>query len=106
MEILLKLIEYNIMEYFIKKIINKKEILKSKYPIQQIALFGSSIRDDFEIGRSDIDIMVDFTEEDAMQYIALAEELEEILGQKVDLVSKRALKPRQLEYLEKEFVYV
>jgi predicted nucleotidyltransferase len=94
------------MSNYIDNLKNKFDIIKLKYHVNNLALFGSVTREDFDPVRSDIDIMVDFTGEDVLEFIALAEELEKITGRKVDLVSKRSLKPRQLEYLEKEFVYV
>lgn len=80
--------------------------LRSQYPIGDIALFGSVTRADFDAERSDIDILVDVTGEMGYDFIELAEELERILGKKVDLVTKQALKPRHWEYLKQRLVYV
>ena len=65
-----------------------------KYHVRELSLFGSVLRDDFHAG-SDIDILVEF-EPGApiglIEYIGLQEELSDLLGRTVDLVSKRGLK--------------
>ena len=80
--------------------------LKSKYPIGSMAVFGSVLRDDFDASQSDIDIMVDYTGDSAELFLKLIEELEQLTKRKVDLVIKRSLKPRHLNYLKNQFVYV
>ncbi len=80
--------------------------LKEKYPIASLALFGSATRDDFNAMESDIDILVDFTSSDVLTFLALADELEVLLGKKVDLITKRSLKERQWNYLKDKLVYV
>lgn len=80
--------------------------LKEKYPIGSMALFGSAARDDFNPQHSDIDILVDYTSSDVLLFLSLADELEQLLGRKVDLVTKRSLKERQWNYLKDKLVYV
>ena len=80
--------------------------LKEKYPIASLALFGSVTRDDFDPKKSDIDILVDYTSSDVVLFLSLADELENLLGNKVDLVTKRSLKERQWNYLKDKLVYV
>jgi len=80
--------------------------LKEKYPIKSIALFGSATRDDFDPHKSDIDILVDYTSTDVSLFLSLADELEKLLGAKVDLITKRSLKERQWNYLKDKLVYV
>jgi len=80
--------------------------LKQKYPIARLALFGSVTRDDFDPVKSDIDILVSFDGSIGIGFIDLANELEQLLGREVDLVSMEALKPRQWEYLKNKMVYV
>ncbi len=92
---------------FILKIL-KKEIpkLKKKYPIVQLAVFGSAVRDDFDTKKSDIDIMVLLSKPDVIAFIELANELEKLLNFKVDLVSKNGIKPRYMESIKEDLVYV
>ncbi|MBK6482372.1 MAG: nucleotidyltransferase family protein [Chitinophagaceae bacterium] len=80
--------------------------LKQKYPIAQLALFGSITRNDFDPEKSDVDILVEFNGDIGIEFIDLADELEEILGRKVDLITKKGLKPRHWEYLKTRLYYV
>lgn len=63
-------------------------LLQKKYPIAKMALFGSVVRDDFDATNSDIDIMVELNGSIGWEFIDLSNELEKLLGKKVDLVSR------------------
>lgn len=84
---------------------NIKPALFSSYPIKVLGLFGSVVRDDFG-KNSDIDILVDFYEPVGIEFIDLADELERVLQRKVDLVSKKGIKKKYLERIEKDLIYV
>jgi len=47
--------------------------LQKRYPIARMALFGSVTRNDFDLEKSDIDIMVEFNGEVGWEFIELAE---------------------------------
>lgn len=94
------------MENFIELLKVNYPKLKSKYPIDSMALFGSVLREDFDELNSDIDIMVDFTGDNFELFLKLADELEFLTQKRVDLVTLRSLKPRHYEYLKNEFIYV
>lgn len=79
--------------------------LKNKYPVKSMAVFGSSVREDFK-ENSDVDIIVDFQSDDFILFNSLAEELEIILGKKIDLITLRSLKPRHFLYIKDKMVYV
>lgn len=68
-------------------------------------MFGSIVRDDFT-DQSDIDIVVTFSKLIGIDFIDLADELEEKLNRKVDLVSRNGIKPRYFEVIEPEIIYV
>src|SRR5665213_1697790 len=70
-----------------------KPSLLLKYNICELGLFGSIVRNDFS-PESDIDILVDFTRPIGIEFIDLAEELEASLNRKVDLVSRKGIKPQ------------
>lgn len=90
----------------IKKLLNKyKEELKTKYHIKSIGLFGSVVRGD-ATEFSDIDILVEFEKPIGLDFVILGDELEEILGVRVDLVTLNSIKPRMLEYIRQDLVYV
>jgi len=82
-----------------------RSLLFEKYPVKEMALFGSYSRGDFN-EESDVDILVEFSEPDAMKFIMLANELEDLLGKKVDLVSKKGIKPNYFCFLQNDLQYV
>jgi predicted nucleotidyltransferase len=82
----------------------KPELLK-KYPIASIGLFGSIVRDDFT-ENSDVDIIVEFNDKIGIEFITLADELEEKLNYKVDLVSRGGIKPKYFSVIEPQIIYV
>ena len=70
-----------------------KPELQARYYVKNIGLFGSVLRG--EQNSSDVDILVEFSQPIGFfKFLELEEYLETVLGAKVDLVSKKALKPR------------
>ena len=93
----------------IKKIlVEHKEELRGKYCIIEIGIFGSYIRDEQHI-TSDMDILIEF-EEDAkislLEFVRIENYLCDLLGVKVDLVEKSALKPSIGKHILKEVSYL
>lgn len=67
--------------------------LEKRYHVKTIGLFGSALRGE-QNSESDIDVLVEFhTPVGFFKFLELEEFLSERLGGKVDLVSKKALKP-------------
>ena len=66
--------------------------------VARMFVFGSALRDDFEPGRSDVDVLVEFEPLDPFAltdaYFDLLDELRAILGTPVDLVMSDAVKNR------------
>ncbi len=91
----------------IKKILNEnKPIIKKKFKVKEIGIFGSYARGENK-HKSDIDVLVEFDEPVGFfAFLDLEEYLENILGIKVDLVSKKALKPRIGKYILEELIQV
>ncbi len=83
-----------------------KPELTRRFYVNSIGLFGSIVRDDFSPSKSDIDIIVDFTKPVGIEFIALADYLEDKFHRKVDLVSKKGIKPDYYSVIEKEILYV
>lgn len=78
--------------------------LEDEYFVREIALFGSYVAGD-QSAESDLDILVDFSRPIGLfRFIELEELLTETLDIKVDLVSKKALKPRIGRNILKEMV--
>ena len=82
----------------------KSEYLTS-YPIKSMAIFGSYARNEQEVG-SDIDILVEFSDNIGIRFIDLADDIEKYLGIRVDLVSRKGIKPRYFESIKSDLVYV
>ena len=64
-----------------------------RWQISEFALFGSVLRGDFDPD-SDLDILVTFApgaEWSLLDHVRMEEELADILGRKVDLLSRRAV---------------
>ena len=65
----------------------------NRWKIRELALFGSVLRNDFR-SDSDIDMLVSFSSNadwSLFDHVRMQQELENILGRKVDLVSKQAI---------------
>src|SRR6266446_2024840 len=83
-----------------------KPSLETKYGVKDMAIFGSYSRNEAVVGKSDVDILVDFSEPIGLQFVALADELEEILQLKVDLVSRGGIKARYFTVIEPDLIYL
>jgi hypothetical protein len=87
--------------------------LQEKYGIRRIALYGSFARN-AQTGKSDVDLLVELSRPLGFEFVELAEDLEQILGKKVDLAtfethrrSKQDPRRRHIaENIEKDLVYV
>lgn len=66
------------------------------YGVVRMDVFGSVLRDDYDPGRSDVDLLVEFEARDpyaiAEAYFDMLDELRELLGGPVDLVMAGAIK--------------
>lgn len=87
------------------KLSQLKVLLKERYPIASMALFGSYARNE-QTPTSDVDIMVEFDGKIGVKFIDLANELEKALGIKVDLVSKKGIKEQYLNTILSDLIYV
>ena len=66
----------------------------TKYQVKRASVFGSVARNQAH-AFSDIDLLIELgTNMGLLKFIGLKQELEDILGKKVDLVEYQALKPR------------
>ena len=81
------------------KLNEKMSLLEKRYHIKKMGLFGSVARGE-QKGESDIDILVEFSAPIGFfDFIRLENFLSETLGGKVDLVSKKAIKPILEKYI-------
>jgi len=83
-----------------------REELRKRFGVKSLAIFGSVARG--EAGpESDVDILVEFEGRATFdRYMGLKFFLEDLLGRRVDLVTRKALKPRLRPYVEQEAIYV
>ena len=80
--------------------------LRRRFKVKDIGVFGSYVRGE-QRKKSDVDVLVEFEEPVGFfEFIALEDYLSDLLGVKVDLVSKKALKPRIGERILKEVISV
>ncbi|MFH0919561.1 MAG: nucleotidyltransferase family protein [Fibrobacterota bacterium] len=84
---------------------SQKVYLAQRYKVARMAVFGSYSRGE-QTPQSDVDILVEFNGPIGLEFVDLAFELEDKLGEKVDLVSKGGVKPAYLKAIESELVYV
>jgi predicted nucleotidyltransferase len=91
----------------IKEVLDKhKEELKRRYGVKEIGIFGSFARGE-EKDDSDVDILVEFDGPIGFfKFLELEEFLSNLIGRKVDLVSKKALKPHIGKHILEEVVTV
>jgi uncharacterized protein len=90
-------------EQILNTLHEQRAILKRRYPIRRLALFGSWARGDARED-SDVDVLVEVDPSIGMGFVELAEELEGALGRHVDLVSRRAIRPEYWERIEPELI--
>ncbi len=93
----------------IKKILGQvQEDLQRKYKVKKIGIFGSYVRGENKEG-SDLDILVEFFADadiSLLDFVELENYLTDLLGVKVDLVEKSALKPRIGKRILQEVIYL
>jgi predicted nucleotidyltransferase len=96
----------NHLRQYLDTISKLKPELEDRYLVNSIGLFGSVVRDDFSPSKSDLDIIVDFKRPVGVEFIELADYLEKVLKRKVDLVSRKGVRPQYFKTIESEIVYV
>lgn len=80
--------------------------LKKKYHVKSLGIFGSHVRGE-QNTKSDLDVLVEFSEPPSLfEFIDLKDHLAELLGVKVDLVMRSALKPTIGKHILSEVVPV
>ena len=68
-----------------------------RYGVMRLEVFGSAARGvDFDPAKSDADLLVEFDKESGIsaldQFLGFSEELEELLGRRIDLVEASAVR--------------
>ena len=88
------------------KLIRSHKKKLDSFNVKSLALFGSAARDESS-ALSDVDILVEFQDKATFdQYMKLKFFLEDALDCPVDLVTRKALKPRIRDSVEREALHV
>ncbi len=91
----------------LKKVLKEhQEELAKRYGVTRIGVFGSYLKNK-QVEVSDLDLLVEFGEAiDLLTFVNLKNYLSDLLGVDVDLVMKKALKPKIGQRILQEVVYV
>lgn len=83
----------------------KKPHIEHRFSVNSIGLFGSCARNSMH-SRSDIDILVSFSEPSFDHYMDLKFYLEDLFGRPVDLVMQQTVKRRLQKVIQQDTLYV
>ncbi len=90
----------------IKGLQKLKPGLQSKFGLTEIALFGSIARED-QRPNSDIDVLIDLSKNTSSDFFNIAFQLQDFFyPAKVDIVTKKGIKPEYYKSIEKDLIYV
>lgn len=88
------------------KLQQQRQKLTEQYGVDALFLFGSAARDQ-ALPDSDVDLLVEFKQPIGLfQFIELQQHLESVLGCKVDLGTRRSLKPHIRDQVLQEAIRV
>lgn len=89
-----------------KQLQEHKQDLKDEYGVTAVGVFGSYVRGE-QTEQSDVDILVDLEEPIGLiRLVQLSGSISQFLGTKVDLTTRKALKPHIGERILREVQYV
>jgi len=80
---------------------NEKPHLADEFNVKKIGLFGSFARGR-QTGKSDIDIVVEFSKPIGFKFINLCDYLEKKLGEKVDILTPAGIQGIRLKHIAKD----
>ena len=88
-------------------LVRHKEEFEKKYGVTIIGVFGSHTRGE-QTPASDLDVLVEVKKPIGFEFFELWDELEKLLGVKVDLLTVKAVKQKRLlrESMVEDMVYV
>jgi uncharacterized protein len=84
----------------------QRETLQRRYDVKSLAIFGSAARDALSEA-SDVDLLVEFDTASTFDgYFDLKHFLEDLIGRRVDLVTRSGLRPELRARVEQEAIHV
>jgi len=97
------------IDEIIEKIKSNYPYLSSEFGVKKIGIFGSVAKDTHDEA-SDIDVVVEFEKPIGLKFIMLAEYMENLLGRKVDVLTKEGIRNIRVQNvssdIQKDIVYV
>jgi uncharacterized protein len=96
------------IDKIIAKLREIKPFLAQEYNVTEIGIFGSYARGE-QTETSDIDILIEYDRSKKMslfKFIGLEDFLKSVFNKKVDLVTRKALKPRMGKRILNEVIFV
>lgn len=85
---------------------SNKEFLRQQYGVKEIGIFGSFARGE-QKKKSDVDVLVEFEDmPDLIKFIELERKLQRLLGKKVDLVRKGAIREELKDSILRDVIIV
>ena len=88
------------------KLTSRIEEIRQRFSVRNLSIFGSIARDESS-DDSDVDVLVVFDREGSFDlFMDLKFYLEDLLGEKIDLVTDKALRPQVRRAIEQELIHV
>ncbi|MEP6628075.1 MAG: nucleotidyltransferase family protein [Ginsengibacter sp.] len=83
-----------------------KPTLQKNFGLTEIALFGSYARNETN-SASDIDLLIDLSKNTSSDFFNIAFQLQDLFHPvKVDIVTRKGIKPGYFKSIEKDLIYV
>lgn len=82
-----------------------KPLVADLFKVRSMALFGSYARGQ-QTESSDVDVIVDVDPAIGLDFVDLADLIEEKLGVAADVIPADGIKPRYREHIKKDLLYV
>jgi predicted nucleotidyltransferase len=91
---------------FLNVTVGEIESFCKRWKIKEFALFGSSIRDDFDLKNSDVDILISFLPDTkwGWEIVQINEELELLFKRPVDIINKKSIERSSNQYRRQEIL--
>ena len=85
-----------------RTLLTRKKKLSSRYHVEQLTILESYVRNE-QKKQSDVDILVDFNGPVGIEFVDLANYLEDLLNMRVDLVSRKGIKQKYYHAIQDVF---
>ena len=93
------------LDEIIRLLEEAKPELVQRFGVQRPAVFGSYARGE-QREDSDVDVLVEVEPSIGLRFVDLADEIEARLGVHAEVVSRRAIRPRNWEAIERDLIDV